>query len=90
MCTFVSLGYVAGQIFTQLSERRFAEQRSDDYLNCWKSGPASVKQPGQVPRELEERRADRNSVLSRGKPNCGLRQTVGRSLPPGARLPLLR
>jgi hypothetical protein len=87
---FVPLGYAAELVFTQLAERRFAEQRSGDYLNG-KNGPTTRgDRSGQVPRELEERRADRNSVLSRGKPNCGLRQTVGRSLPPGARLPLLR
>jgi hypothetical protein len=87
---FVPLGYVAGQIVTQLASRRFAEQREADYLSG-KRGPAAVKQSGQLIALSElGGRAKSNSVLSRGKPNCGLRQMVGRSLPPGARLPLLR
>jgi hypothetical protein len=93
MNAFVSLGSVADSVLTQLASRRFAEPREADYLRLGERGPdaAGANRPGQVARRGREvAGANSDSVLSRGKPNCGLRQMVGSPLPPGSRLPLLR
>jgi hypothetical protein len=90
---FVPLGYAAGLVFTQLSERCASTQREVDYWNGKNGTTTRGDRSGQLIALSElGGRAKSNSVLSQASPApAGLRQRVGRSRPqPGARLPLLR